>query len=549
MRRVIIIDYKDFKLNFASTQFYIFFVVVAVLVWAVAHPLTRTLTRTLARALVWIKAMRRVLTAQIILLAASLFFYACWNPKYILLLLLSVFVTWQAALRMEDRSVFVKRLILAASLVINLGVLFLFKYGNFALENIQILTGNLFAAPHLSLLLPIGISFYTFQALGYAIDVYRGKIKAERSIITYALFVTFFPQLVAGPIERAANLLPQFKKIHPFVYNNVANGLKLAAFGVFKKVLVADSVAPYVDAVFAQPATYPSTALALAAFFFAIQIYCDFSGYSDIAIGCARMLGFNLMTNFRAPYLANSISDFWRRWHISLSSWLKDYIYIPLGGSRKGAARHCVNLIVTFLISGLWHGAAWHFVQWGAVHGVLINIERLAKKLTTPATNVFRGFNKAQALPYLFKPVRCLITFIIVCIAWIFFRANSTNDVFVILAKLTKLPADIAGIIAGLPHKGIIDSIYSAFWLGGAGGVFVTEVTHPIGTFNLPNFGFSFIFIALLFFIDYKSRRDGYISMLERLPRSMRWGWYYIFSLIMILNYTTNSTPFIYFEF
>ncbi|MDR0553308.1 MAG: MBOAT family protein, partial [Treponema sp.] len=269
--------------------------------------------------------------SQVFLLAASLFFYGCWKPAYLGLILLSVAVTWVSGLLMEGRPPAKKRFVLAASLVINLGILFFFKYYGLFADTAALLSGLRF--PAFNALLPVGISFYTFQALGYSIDVYQGHVQAERNPITYALFVTFFPQLVAGPIERTGKLLPQFKagvsRNHTFDYDRVTSGLKLAAWGMFKKVVIADRLAIYVDAVFGGPAAYPAASLALAVFFFTFQIYCDFSGYSDIAIGCARVLGFDLMTNFRRPYFSRSVAEFWRRWHISLSTWLKDYVYIP----------------------------------------------------------------------------------------------------------------------------------------------------------------------------------------------------------------------------
>ncbi|GHT56190.1 hypothetical protein FACS1894109_04410 [Spirochaetia bacterium] len=324
--------------------------------------------------------------SQVMLLAASLFFYACWNPVYILLILFSVLVTWVSGIMMEGKSQKYKKLVLIASLVINLGILFFFKYFNFFADQFGRVTA--LPVPNFNMLLPVGISFYTFQALGYSIDVYRGTIQTERDFINYALFVTFFPALVAGPIERTAHLLPQFKVNNTFDYGKVASGLKLAAWGMFKKVVIADRIAVYVNAVYAAPDTFPASSIALAVFFFAIQIYCDFSGYSDIAIGSARALGFNLTANFRHPYFAHSIADFWRRWHISLTSWFKDYIYIPLGGNRRGLLRQCGNILVVFALSGLWHGAAWHFVAWGALHGLLQVIERLASILLPPPYSI-----------------------------------------------------------------------------------------------------------------------------------------------------------------
>jgi D-alanyl-lipoteichoic acid acyltransferase DltB (MBOAT superfamily) len=316
-------------MNFNSWQYLVFFPVIFALYYAVTaknRPGSAAHSNRLS---------------QCLLLGASLFFYACWNPAYLGLILLSVAVTWLSGLLMEGGTRTQKRLVLAGSLAINLGILFFFKYYGLFAETIARFSG--FHPPAFNVLLPVGISFYTFQALGYSIDVYRGTVKAERDFLSYALFVTFFPQLVAGPIERTAALLPQFKVNHPFDYGRVTGGLRLAAWGMFKKVVIADRLAVYVNAVFGDPAAFPGTALLLAAFFFAFQIYCDFSGYSDIAIGCARALGFELMTNFRRPYFARSITDFWRRWHISLTTWFRDYVYIPLGGNRRGLAFRCLG--------------------------------------------------------------------------------------------------------------------------------------------------------------------------------------------------------------
>ncbi|GHV78823.1 hypothetical protein AGMMS49944_06140 [Spirochaetia bacterium] len=354
-------------MNFNSWQFLVFFPVVAVGYFAITMKIRRVqpaLSNTLS---------------QVFLLGVSLFFYACWNPVYLGLILFSVAVTWLSGILMAGTAPENRKIFLITSLALNLGVLFFFKYYNFFAGTVNPLLSTIGTGaglPGFNVLLPVGISFYTFQALGYSIDVYRGTVAAERNFVSYALFVTFFPQLVAGPIERTGNLLPQFKADHVFDYDRVTSGLKLAAWGMFKKVVIADRLAVYVNGVYGDPAVYPATALALATFFFTFQIYCDFSGYSDLAIGTARVLGFNLMTNFRKPYFSKSISEFWLRWHISLSTWLKDYIYIPLGGNRKSAFRQKINLLITFLLSGLWHGAAWHFVIWGLLHGVYQVIER-----------------------------------------------------------------------------------------------------------------------------------------------------------------------------
>jgi D-alanyl-lipoteichoic acid acyltransferase DltB (MBOAT superfamily) len=483
------------------------------------------------------KALSNTLS-QIFLLAASLFFYGYWNPAYLGLILLSVAVTWISGLLMEGRDIQKKRLILAGSLVINLGILFFFKYYHFAVESVRFLARGGIQFPSFDVLLPVGISFYTFQALGYSIDVYYGRVRAERNFITYALFVTFFPQLVAGPIERTGNLLPQFKVNHEFDYNRVTSGLRLAAWGMFKKVVIADKLAVYVNGVFGNPEVYPSASLALAVFFFAFQIYCDFSGYSDIAIGCARMLGFNLMSNFRQPYFSRSIAEFWRCWHISLSTWLKDYLYIPLGGNKKGEVRRRINLLITFLISGLWHGAAWHFVAWGALHGVF----QIAGRNTASFRN---ALGRKIGLPEesrTRKVIQVCITFALVCFAWIFFRANTITDAFFITAKLAGLPTELAGYARGLSQMGIIGTIRSAFQMG-------KDVAHPVEGFGLTNMGLSGIFIATLFINDILTRKTPEETILNRKPLVLRWAGYYVLILTILLSWTTGSSQFIYFTF
>jgi len=476
--------------------------------------------------------------SQIFLLAASLFFYGYWNPAYLGLIVISVTVTWVSGLLMEGRDVQKKRLILAGSLVINLGILFFFKYYHFAIDSIRFFARDRITFPSFNVLLPVGISFYTFQALGYSIDVYYGKVRAERNFITYALFVTFFPQLVAGPIERTGNLLPQFKVNHEFDYDRVTSGLRLAAWGMFKKVVIADRLAIYVNGVFGNPSVYPSASLALAVFFFAFQIYCDFSGYSDIAIGCARVLGFNLMSNFRQPYFSHSITEFWRRWHISLSTWLKDYLYIPLGGNRKGEVRRYINLLITFLISGLWHGAAWHFVVWGAFHGIFQVIGR--------STALFRnticlkvGLSEESRLR---KTIQVCVTFALVCFAWVFFRANTITDAFLITAKLAQLPAELVGYVRGISQNGIIGTVRDTFQMG-------IDVANPIQGFGLTNLGLSGIFIAILLINDVLMRKTPDETILRQKPLVLRWAGYYALILTILLSWNAESSQFIYFTF
>lgn len=302
----------------------------------------------------------------ILLLVCSYYFYMSWNIKYVVLILLTTIVSYISALLMERYQF--KKYILALNCLICLGVLFIFKYFNFFFESLNKLfsiTGINRQPISLSLLLPVGISFFTFQTMSYVIDVYRGQIKAERNFCIYATFVSFFPQLVAGPIERPENLLPQFHSDKRFCYEKSVYGCRLIVWGLFKKIAVADIAARYVDSVYQSLDIYQGLPLILAVFLFSVQIYCDFSGYSDIARGSAALLGIDLIENFKSPYFSVSIKEYWRRWHISLSTWFRDYVYIPLGGSRCSGVKRSVNLLITFLASGLWHGANWTFFIWG----------------------------------------------------------------------------------------------------------------------------------------------------------------------------------------
>ena len=342
-----------------------------------------------------------------------------WDPAYALLLLTSTVITYLAALGIgyfkEKRK---KKICLVSSLVLNLAILFLFKYFNFLAMNIETaLQASGFAVnmPKFALLLPVGISFYTFQALGYSIDVYRGTVKIERDFPTYALFVSFFPQLVAGPIERSQNLLPQFKQQHRFDYDAVMSGVKLMVWGYFMKLVLADRCGIYVDTIFNNVDKHNGGSYLVASLLFPFQIYGDFAGYSLIAIGVARVLGFRLMENFHRPYFACTIGEFWHRWHISLSTWFKDYVYIPLGGNRVGKLRNYFNLLITFVVSGIWHGANWTFLCWGTIHGILLCVEKAFGISKQKYTGAKKSFHWAA-------------TFVLVCFAWILFRANNLSD-------------------------------------------------------------------------------------------------------------------------
>ena len=371
-----------------------------------------------------------------LLLVASYFFYMCYQTELVLLILGTTAVSYITARIIEkSQNRTVRRLLLTLTLVVCLGVLFFYKYFNFLSDSTYgIITalGGEVSLLELDLMVPVGISFYTFQTLSYVIDVYRGDIKAERDFFFYALFVSFFPQLVAGPIERPTNLMPELRAEHKFDRSNLEKGIKHMLVGFFKKVCVADIVATHVNAVYNNVESATAPALIIATLLFAVQIYCDFSGYTDIAIGAARIMGIRLMKNFDHPYRASSIKEFWARWHISLSGWFRDYVYIPLGGSRVGKFRHLFNLAVVFLLSGLWHGASWTFVIWGALHAIY----RVVGELTASSRNNLiqkLGYTK-DSLPVI--AVRRVITVLLVSFAWIFFRANSTSDAIALVGRL-----------------------------------------------------------------------------------------------------------------
>jgi alginate O-acetyltransferase complex protein AlgI len=345
-------------------------------------------------------------------------------PMYLLILAFIIMIDYGAGLLIENQSnIHYKKIFLFISLFINIGTLVLFKYYNFFNQNLtdllQFFKFNN-ALPFLKIALPIGLSFHTFQAMSYTIEVYRGQQKAEKHFGIYALYVMFYPQLVAGPIERPQNVLHQFREKHFVDWERIKSGLAMMLQGFIKKVVIADRLAMVVDAAYADPHGTNGLSLAIATIFYAFQIYCDFSGYSDIGIGAARVMGFRLMTNFNAPYLANSVTEFWQRWHISLSSWFRDYVYIPLGGNRVGIKQWIFNIWIVFIISGLWHGAKWNFLIWGALHGFYLIIERMLNR-----------WNINFPIVWLKK----IFIFLLICLTWIFFRAETVDKAFLILRK------------------------------------------------------------------------------------------------------------------
>lgn len=374
----------------------------------------------------------------LLLLAASYFFYGVWKVEFLGLILFSTTIDYLCGIGISQSNSKKKRKwLLWLSLFSNLSILYVFKYLDFSITAVNDIFSQDFVL--YNLVLPMGISFYTFQTMSYSIDVYKGDIKAEKHFGYFALYVTFFPQLVAGPIERASRLLPQLKQKVEFNWNNISDGLKMVLIGLFKKVVIADRIAQLVNEVYNNQAEYNGAILIIATVGFAIQIYCDFSGYSDIAIGSARMLGVNLMDNFKTPYFSKSLQEFWTRWHISLSQWFRDYVYIPLGGSKVVKWRWRYNLLITFLVSGFWHGANWTFIVWGGIHGVILILEKI----------------KVKQFSYrIYKIGKMLFVFSVVCFAWIFFRANSMSDAIDIIHKMmTSFVKN--GLIADFKSTGI----------------------------------------------------------------------------------------------
>lgn len=377
------------------------------------------------------------------LLIASYYFYMCWNAEYALLILASTAVTFFSGIILEkikrsDRCAkkeTLKKATVACCLMINLGILFFFKYYNFAAELLTRALGLVHIRVHIppiDVMLPVGISFYTFQALSYTMDVYRDDIAAEKSFFRYALFVSFFPQLVAGPIERSKNLLKQLSETHRFSFDRARDGILLMLWGFFLKIVIADRVAVFVDTVYENYAVYSGYYLVVATVLFAVQIYCDFAGYSTIAMGAAEILGISLTDNFNAPYLSRSVAEFWRNWHISFTSWLKDYLYIPLGGSRKGELRKSVNKLIVFLVSGLWHGAAVNYLIWGAVNGLY----QVAGDVTKHArTRMVRALGVCRDT-FSHKLLQTAGTFALIDFSWIFFRAPSFRDAIAIVKSI-----------------------------------------------------------------------------------------------------------------
>lgn len=384
----------------------------------------------------WFLTNKSLRSQNLLIVAASYLFYGWWDWTFLLLILLSTVVDFTIGLKLKkEKSPLYRRVYLWTSIAVNLGLLGVFKYYNFFIDNfIQAFTliGVEFSVSSLDLILPVGISFYSFQTLSYTIDVYNKKLNPTTDFVSFAAFVSFFPQLVAGPIERATNLIPQFLSNRKFSYPEASSGMRQILWGLFKKVVIADNCALFANQIFDNPELYDGSTLFLGALFFTFQIYCDFSGYSDIAIGTARLFGFNLMKNFAFPYFSRDIAEFWRRWHISLSTWFRDYVYIPLGGSQGSKSKKIRNIFIIFLVSGLWHGASWNFILWGALNAFLF----LPLLLMKQNRNNIEVVALNRVLPNYREFFQILVTFSLVVIAWIFFRAKDLNDTFLIINNI-----------------------------------------------------------------------------------------------------------------
>ena len=445
-----------------------------------------------------------------LLLVASYFFYGYWDWRFLSLILISTIVDYFCGLGIESVSGKTrKKRFLVFSIVTNLGILFTFKYFDFfanGFANLLSVFGFDMDPRIINVALPIGISFYTFQTMSYTIDIYQGKLRPTRNFMNFALFVSFFPQLVAGPIERARNLLPQVEKRRTISYDMVREGLWLILLGYFKKLVIADNMIPFTQSIFESPNTASGLEILIGIYAFAFQIYCDFSGYTDIARGLAKLLGFDLMLNFRFPYFATNPRDFWRRWHISLSTWLRDYLYIPLGGNRRGKLSSYRNIMITMVLGGLWHGAAWNFVAWGVFHGSILILHRLVEsplKAIEP---------KGRLSGIIWRNFMIIGFFHVTCFGWLLFAVKSLSDVPVLLY-----------------------AIFSSFVFNGWRGAFFTFII-----FALP---------ALLMAVELWAERNQQTIIVLNWPKWARVVSYALTFLLILLCGATTSNEFIYFQF
>ncbi|MEM7109561.1 MAG: MBOAT family O-acyltransferase [Bacteroidota bacterium] len=465
--------------------------------------------------LYWFVTHRSLRLQNLLIVMASYVFYGWWDWRFLSLIVFSTIVDYSVGLKLKNEEAQVKRkMLLGASILVNLGFLGFFKYYNFFLDNFISafsLVGAELNASTLHIILPVGISFYTFQTLSYTIDVYKRKIEPTQDFIAFSAFVSFFPQLVAGPIERATNLLPQFYNKRTFEYSKAVDGMRQILWGLFKKVVIADNCAEYVNPIFTTPTDYSGSTLVLGAIFFAFQIYGDFSGYSDIAIGTSRLFGFDLMRNFNFPYFSRDIAEFWRRWHISLSTWFRDYLYIPLGGSRGGTWMKVRNTFIIFVVSGFWHGANWTFIIWGALNAIYF----LPLLMTNSNRNNLETVAQGRLLPSLKEILLMGLTFGLTVFAWIFFRAENMGHAITY----------ISGILS--------ESLFS------------------IPTFDDSKNALITIILVLVFIlIEWIGRHEKYaISSLGlKWKRPFRYAMYYSI-ILAILWYHGDEQQFIYFQF
>ena len=456
----------------------------------------------------------------IYLLVLSYFYYMCWRPEYALLMLTSTIITYISGLVMESGKLRVRRAAVAASFILNIGILSFFKYSGFFAETVNSLLGFFGGKPLVpvfDVLLPVGISFYIFQALSYTMDVYSGSLKPEKDFIKYALFVSFFPQLVAGPIERSKNLLSQFDQVHYFDYDRVRMGLFRMLWGFFLKLVIAQRLSVMADLIYEHSDERTGYQLLLGTVFFAFQIYCDFASYSEIAIGSALVLGFTLMENFRQPFFAKSCKELWNRWHISLNTWFRDYLYFPLGGSRKGRLRKHINLMIVFLLSGLWHGAAFTYVIWGGLSGLFQvlgeYLQPVRKKLSELCGLEKRLRIKAAGSIFM--------TFMLFCMSLVFFRSESLSQALSIMKKIFTA-FDFGSIIATSP-----------FSLG-------------LGSYHLVILVFAMI---ILFAVDYFKEKGIFYSGYMEMAWYKRWAGYFLLVGMILLSANFGSEEFIYFQF
>jgi D-alanyl-lipoteichoic acid acyltransferase DltB (MBOAT superfamily) len=452
--------------------------------------------------------------AKFVLLAGSYIFYGWWDWRFLILIVISSatdFFIGQEIFKSNNQTK--RKLLLITSIAVNLGMLFFFKYFNFFIDSFKTVFAPFTSTEQwstLNIILPVGISFYTFQTLSYTIDIYNRKTEPTSSVLTFFTFVAFFPQLVAGPIERARNLIPQFEKVHMLSYSQATSGLKLILWGLFKKMVIADQLAQIVNTVYASPENFNGWGIVIATFLFGFQIYCDFSGYSDIAIGTARLFGIELMTNFRTPYFSTSFREFWHRWHISLSTWFRDYVYIPLGGNQNSKLKWVRNIIITFLVSGLWHGANVTFLIWGGIHGVLFALEHYI----SPIVKLKQQIKNTTGF---------IFTFITVNFVWLFFRAENWNQVEILMGSIFNAQTE--------SFNSFIAVLFDSGYLTPSGRMLL---------FVFP------LFILLEVFIG----KNDFTFLLNKSPKFIKWGFYYVILLSILFFGVLDSAPeFIYFQF